>query len=256
MSAKTSKARTEAFFTALAETGNQTISAERARVSRSWVTLHRSTDPAFKARMEAAIAAARERLLRAGAVTSGGKWANINGEKLVLRGSRGRRVQVSRARLKQWTAAEEHRFLAVLSTTCNVKLACGEVGLSVASAHGHRQRWRDFAAAWDAAVEEGYWALQGAMLERATVSLDPKAYDHLEDWEPALPIAPMTPDQCLSLLHMNKHFAFRTWAQRKGLRGWGHNRSAEMSSDELNESILKKLRVLRIRKEAGEGDVN
>jgi hypothetical protein len=32
MSAKTSKGRTEAFFTALAETGNQTISAERARL--------------------------------------------------------------------------------------------------------------------------------------------------------------------------------------------------------------------------------
>ena len=35
MSAKTSTARRAAFFTALAETGNQTISAERARVARS-----------------------------------------------------------------------------------------------------------------------------------------------------------------------------------------------------------------------------
>lgn len=69
MTAKTWKARTEAFFTALAETGNQTISAERARVSRGWVTLHRSTDPAFKARMDAAIVEARGRLSRAGAVT-------------------------------------------------------------------------------------------------------------------------------------------------------------------------------------------
>lgn len=33
MSTKTSNARTEAFFKALAETGNQTVSAERARVS-------------------------------------------------------------------------------------------------------------------------------------------------------------------------------------------------------------------------------
>jgi hypothetical protein len=207
--------------------------------------------------MEAAIAEARERLSRAGAVTSDGKWANINGEKLVVRGSGGRgggrRVQVSRARLKQWTAAEEKRFLAVLSATCNLKLACRQVGLSPASAYAHRHRWPDFAARWDAAVEDGYWWLQGAMLERATISLDPHAYDHLEDWEPALPIEPMTPDQCLSLLHMNKHSAFRTWAQRKGLRGWGRNHNAELSRAELNESILKKLKVLRIRKEAGEG---
>ena len=55
MTKKTSKARTGAFFKALSETGNQTISAERACVSRSWVTLHRSTDPEFKARMEVCI---------------------------------------------------------------------------------------------------------------------------------------------------------------------------------------------------------
>lgn len=207
MTKKTSQKRTEAFFNALAETGNQTISAERARVSRSWVTLHRSTDPAFKARMEAAILAARARLSSAQDVKPSSKWANIDGEKLVVRGSGGRgggrRVQVSRARLKQWTVFEEKRFLSVLSATCNVKLACQEVGLSVASVYGHRNRWPEFAARWDAAVEEGYRALQSALLERATISLDPNAYDYLEDWEPALPIAPMSPEQCLSLLHMN-----------------------------------------------------
>ncbi len=252
MSAKTSAARREAFFTALAETGNQTISAERARVSRSWVTLHRSNDPEFKARMEAAISEARERLSRAGAVTSSGKWANINGEALVVRGSRGRRVQVSRARLKQWTAAEEKRFLSVLSATCNMKLACREVGLSPQSADAHRHRWPEFAARWEAALEEGYWSLQGAMLERATVSLDPHHYDYLEDWKPSLLVEPMTVDQAFALLHMNKHSAFRTWAQRKGIRGWGRNPNDEMSRDEMNESIIKKIKVLRIRMEAGE----
>lgn len=132
MSAKTSKARTEAFFTALAETGNQTISAERARVSRSWVTLHRSTNPVFRARMEAAIAEARGRLSSAAAVKPSGKWAHIDGEKLVVRGSGGR---------------------------------------------GDGRR-----------------------------------------------------------------------VQRNGLRGWGSNRNAEMSSDELTESLLKKLRVLAKRR--------
>lgn len=257
MSAKTSKARMEAFFTALAETGNQTISAERARVSRSWVSLHRATDPAFRARMESCIAAARARLSSAGGVRPLGKWATIDGETLVVRGSGGRgggrRVQLSRARLKQWTAVEERRFLSVLAATCNVKLACQEVGLSVVSAHGHRHRWPEFAARWDAALEAGYCALHSAMLERATVSLDPHAYDHLEDTEPALAIAPMSPEHCLALLHIHKNSAFRIWAQRSGLHGWGANRNAEMSGDELNESILKKLRVLQKRLAAGEG---
>jgi hypothetical protein len=252
MTAKTCKARTEAFFSALAETGNQTISAERARVSRGWVSLHRSTDPAFRARMEAAITDARARLSSAVAVKPSGKWATIDGERLVVRGSGGRgggrRVQLSRARLKQWTVAEEKRFLAVLSATCNVRLACKEVGLSIASAYGHRSRWYEFAKCWDAAVEDGYHALEIAMLERAVISLDPHAYDQLEEWAPALPISPMTPEQCLSLLHMHKGSAFRFWAQRNGLRGWGSNSNAEMSSDELNESIMKKLRVLAKRR--------
>lgn len=202
--------------------------------------------------MEAAIADARVRLSSAGAVKPSGKWAHIDGEALVLRGSggrgAGRQVQLSRARLKQWTAAEEARFLGVLSATCNVRLACQEVGLSVASAYGHRNRWAEFAARWDDALEVGYASLQSAMLERATLSLDPHAFDYLEDWEPALPIAPMTPEQCLALLHMNKNSAFRVWARRNGQRGWGPNRNAEMSSDELTESIMKKLRVLAKRR--------
>ena len=48
MSAKTSAARRRAFFAGLAETGNQTLAAERAKVSLSLVTLHGSTDLAFR----------------------------------------------------------------------------------------------------------------------------------------------------------------------------------------------------------------
>ena len=54
MSRKTSPARRGAFLQALRETGNQTIAAERAKVSRSWVQLHRSTDPQFRADVAAA----------------------------------------------------------------------------------------------------------------------------------------------------------------------------------------------------------
>ncbi|MEP7349496.1 MAG: hypothetical protein ABI668_06025 [Sphingorhabdus sp.] len=218
MSKKASAARTEAFFQALAETGNQTISAERARVSRSWVSLHRSADPEFKARMEACIAEARARLSTAGSVKHSGKWANIDGEELVVRGSRGRRAQISRARLKQWTLRGEQRFLSVLRATCNLELACREVGLSVPSVYKHADRWPRFAGAWKAALEEGYHALELAMLENGMRSLDPDAAEEM-DWEPAIPMEPMTPEQGLALLHMNKHSAFRHWARRTGVRG-------------------------------------
>jgi hypothetical protein len=74
MSAKTSAARRAAFMAAVAETGNRTLAAERAKVSASWVTLHRATDPAFKAELEAAVAtfkASFDRLRTNGGVGSG-----------------------------------------------------------------------------------------------------------------------------------------------------------------------------------------
>lgn len=250
MSKKTSEARKRAFFTALAETGNQTISAERARVSRSWVSLHRSTDPAFKARMESAIAEARARLSRAGAVTSSGKWANINGEKLVVRGSGGRgggrRVQVSRARLKQWTAAEEGRFLTVLAATCNVKLACRAVGLSVASAHGHRHRWPDFARNWDAAIQDGYITLEMALIENACISLsDPSSGEFERAAVPALPIETMTVDGAIRLLGLHRRTA-------TGVGNYPGGRILEATEEQTYKTIRKWLdRFERTREKRG-----
>ena len=62
MSKKFSAQRKRAFLTYLAQSGNQTLAAERAKVSRSWVCLHRATDAKFDAACVAAIAAAREAL--------------------------------------------------------------------------------------------------------------------------------------------------------------------------------------------------
>ena len=147
MSAKTSPARRAAFFKALRETGNQTLACERARVSRAWVQLQRSTDPAFKAEVAAAVAEARASLLAArpgGRMKPSRKWAHLDGEELVVRGSRGRRVQVARARLRQWTPRVERRFLRALETCCNLRLALKSVGLSASSLHEHRKRWPAF----------------------------------------------------------------------------------------------------------------
>lgn len=174
MTRKTSPARREAFFKALAETGNQTIAAERAKVSRSWMTLHRASDPAFRARMEAAVAEARAALsARSGGVRPPSGWGSLDGEELVVRAGNGRRVQIARARLKGWTPRLETRFLTTLAATCNVKAACAEIGLSAASAYVHAERWPNFAARWRAAIEEGYFRIEMQLLERAMPSLSP-----------------------------------------------------------------------------------
>jgi hypothetical protein len=166
MSAKTGAARREAFFAALAATGNRTLAAERAKVSQSWVTLHRAQDPAFRARMEVAVAEAKARLAEAAVAAPPSGWGSLDGEELVVRGTNGRRVQIARARLKQWTPRVEARFLTVLAATCNVKAACAEVGLTQASAYNHARRWRGFLERWDAALATGYARLEIGLVER------------------------------------------------------------------------------------------
>lgn len=239
MSAKTSHARTEAFFTALAETGNQTISAERARVSRSWVTLHRSTDSAFKARMEAATGEARENLARVASQAPAAAWGDIDGEQLVVRGTNGRLVQVARARLGQWTPDVERRFLRTLAATCNVKAACAEVSMSPASAYNRRHRLTAFAAHWDQALQIGSWRLQAALLQSCCNMMDGVEVDA------DAPIPPMTVDEAIRYVGLH----------RRQLAGFKHRRWHKdwyklPDIDEVRASIVRKVEVIKRHREA------
>ena len=65
--------------------------------------------------------------------------------------SNGRRMQIARARLHQWTPRVEDRFLQALGATCNAKAAYTEAGMSKGSAYTHRERWPRFARRWQAA---------------------------------------------------------------------------------------------------------
>ena len=199
MSAKTSAARRAAFLAALGETGNQTLAAERARVSSSWVQLHRKGDPEFRRESDAAIAEARARLARAPAMRPPAGWGSLEGEELVVRGSGRGRTQIARARLSQWTPRLETRFFATLAATCNVKAACAEVGMSATAAYNHYRRWPTFAARWDAALENGYVRLELGLLESAGNIFS--ATDVMLD----APLPPMTIDQAIHLMHMHKH---------------------------------------------------
>ena len=242
MSRKFTKTCVSAFLTALSQTGNQTLAAERARVSRSWVTLQRSADPAFDAAVRAAIDAARVALraqVEAGAEAGSGAGADarveaqrggtckparglayLDGVELVVRGTGGsvlgptprggKRVQVARARAGQWSPRTEERFLAALTASCNVKAACAEVGLTPASAYNHRQRWPRFAERWAAAVEVGYTQLEFALIEAGCNPLSGAGLSGVA------PLTGMTFAQALHLLHMHKHAA-RGLGKRPGL---------------------------------------
>lgn len=190
MSRKISAARRDAFLRFLAESGNQTLSAERAKVSRSWVCLQRSGDPAFDAACVAAIAGAQSALRqsqdeRSGKVedspsTSSGRTefggsAYLDGVELVVSGTNGVRTQVRRARLHQWTPRVEARFLDALSASCNVKAALAAAGMSKGSAYARRQRLPAFARAWDEAIAIGCARLECLLIQNIDYTFDPEA---------------------------------------------------------------------------------
>jgi len=207
MSAKTSSARRAAFFRALFETGNQTLAAERARVSRSWVQLHRSTDPGFDEAVRDAIAEAKVALSqRSGSspehvVTKPPRgWGHQDGEELVVRGSRGRRVQVARARLHQWTPRVEGRFLACLEQVCNLRLALREVGFTAASLHEHRKRWPAFDEACEVALARGFERLDNGLAHAACRLFSPDAYPLPE----APVVGPMNASAAISLMRLHE----------------------------------------------------
>jgi hypothetical protein len=229
MTAKFTAARREAFFRALARTGNQTLAAEQAKVSQSWVTLHRSTDPEFRRRIDEAIAAAKARLDGASERRPADKrllWQD--GDELVVRGSNGRRTQIARSRLKQWSPRVETRFLAALASTCNVKAACAEVGMTAASAYGHRKRWPAFERRWAEALENGYVRLEYAVVANAANlhSREEFPLDH--------PLPDMTTAQAIHLLHMHKHGVL-------GIGGRPGRLGRPPDMDEIRKSIMRKI---------------
>jgi hypothetical protein len=222
MSHKTSPARRAAFFTALAETGNQTLAAERARVSRSWVQLHRSTDPAFDDACKDAIAEAREsfdKLRTNGTMRPPRNWGYFDGEELVVRGSRGRRVQIARARLHQWTPRVEERFLATLAETCNLRAALKAVGLSAASLHEHRKRWPAFDGRCEDTLAIGYDRIDQGLVTGAIRLLDPDVAARAHLAPPA--IAPMSVDDAIRLVRLHER---RAWEAERGVGPGGRVR--------------------------------
>jgi hypothetical protein len=244
MTAKFSQARKDAFLQALRETSNQTIAAEAAKVSSSWVQLHRSEDPAFRRAVEEAVAQAKARLGSHPEREPPSGWGFLDGEELVVKGTGGsgggKRVQIARARLRQWSPRVEERFLAALASTCNVKAACAEVGMTAASAYNHRKRWEGFARRWDEAIEIGYMRIEAGLLEHAC---------NLFSWDGPIGLRPMPEMRvrdAIHLLDMHKH-KVKGQGKAPGVR-WQKPKSLE--DPEIRGRILDALEVIERQRRA------
>lgn len=239
MTRKFTQARKDAFLAALRVSGNQTLAAERAKVSRSWVQLQRSEDAAFRVSVASAVDAARVALRQARGDGNGAGYAN--GEELVVRGTGGagggKRVQVARARVKQWSPRIEERFLSALAATCNVTGACAEVGLTPASAYNHRQRWPAFARRWDEALEVGHDLLECALIQAAGNFLSGGGPVVPSEASPAGVVREITADHAIHLLHMHKHRVL-------GLGKRPGRTAREPDIEDIRAEIVRKLGVL------------
>ncbi|HVF37201.1 MAG TPA: hypothetical protein VNA29_04600 [Sphingomicrobium sp.] len=205
MSKKFTAARRNAFLNALAQTGSRQLAAERARVSLSWVQLHRSTDLAFDEACREAIAVAKAMLADdRSSRPADARWRYFDGHELVVnstggRGARpcgGRRVQVRRANAGQWTPRLEDRFLALLMATCNVSAACAELGLRTRSAYYRRRRWPDFARRWEEAIEIGRCELELRIQENIFYHFD------RELPEPEAPLTGITVSEAIRMARL------------------------------------------------------
>lgn len=144
MATRIEPARTAAYLRALADTGNATLAAERAGVSRDWAYKRREQDARFDRLCREMAALAKARLP----------------------------VRVNRDRKGGWTAAREARFIERLQETGSVWLAAAEVGLSTVSAYRRRQVRPGLAAAWDEAQRSGWPPADEPWIEAAMCFLE------------------------------------------------------------------------------------
>lgn len=75
-------------------------------------------------------------------------------------------------RPSKFSPAARARFCEVLTQTCVVGKACEAVGISRQTAYDHRAKDKDFAAAWDEALETAVDTLEQEAWRRAVVGVD------------------------------------------------------------------------------------
>jgi hypothetical protein len=238
-----------AFLRALGGTGNVTLAAREAGLSRTRLYALRRRDPVLAGRWDKALAAARLRLAAAGEAvprrlstrgpSSGQASLEMSG-KIAQRGTRKgpgelvrwrskAGVQLTRARAGMLTPAKAARFLEVLRDCCNVTIACEVVGVRRGTAYAKRRACADFRAAWEEAKADGYDRIEMAAVAAAAAVL--------EGGEDAAELGGMSAATALGLLNYHA---------RRLERGGGAAGPAEAEPDieEVRAEVLRKVAAM------------
>ena len=133
---------------------------------------------------------------------------------------------------KQWCDEDEELFLDCLAATCNVEMACEQADVSHTTVYRQRRERADFALKWQAALEQGYAALEMGLVEAANRSLRGEVARG-----PAV-VAPMSAETALRVL--TAHRAMVTGQGKTG--GW---QSPPPTLEAVQDAILRKIAVIK-----------
>jgi hypothetical protein len=136
----------------------------------------------------------------------------------------------------------KRRFLEWFAATCNVRLACRQVGISQATAYRNRMSDPDFAEAWGRALEQGYVRLETKLLEMQFEAVEePLEFDPGFDPEADFPDQKLVdPETAMALLR--QHRANSSKGRASGMPG---GRLA--SDEEVRLALARRLKAFGVR---------
>lgn len=147
-----------------------------------------------------------------------------------------RRLQLKKVRRLRFDERRQGVFLAYFAGTCDATAAAEAAGICVSTVYRHRAVDADFAAAFDAALEQGYVALEAEAVRQRL-----EAQRRLR--EGVAPAGEMAVEfeRVLALL--------TRWERRNGrlgARAVGHGHQRRWTFDEAIELLEKKLKALNV----------
>ncbi len=135
----------------------------------------------------------------------------------------------------RWRGEAEELFLDALAGTCNVSSSARAAGFSPTAVYRRRRLEAGFAAWWDAALKQGYAALELRLLRRA------RGLDEAEPRDRAVegaPVGEMSVAEALHLLHLHKKSALG-----EGRRASPFEAEPDMAA--VRAAVMARLRALR-----------
>ena len=196
-----------AFLRILEGTGNVRLAARETGKAYATMQHRRKQHPPFAQEWDAALVAARARLAKNGGEQRPQATATAHrtqGGETVVVGRRDGRFQVRRAQPGKLTRACEQAFLAALSATANIALSASAAGAAEGAFYRRRRNNPAFAREWRLALQQGYEAVEMALL--ASWRKDSSRDDAWRHNEPP-PVPPMTANQALQLLYLHQKAA-------------------------------------------------